>query len=769
MKTVKGRETAQRNGRRIGKVLLFCAAALLLFSKTAVAERITSVSVTGNKRVEKETVVLYTGIKTGEDVTAKEIDRALKSLHQSTLFSDVKIEIRNQVLQVDVKENPLVSEVFFEGNDKLTDEQLAAEVSLKARTVFTKTRARNDTQRLLELYRRVGRYRAAVEPKIIERDQNRVDVVFEIKEGKPSYIEKIMFVGNARFSDSALKDAMMSKEHRFWRFLSSTDTYDPDRIAYDKEMIKRFYLSKGHADFELLSTTTELLPDRSGFYITFYINEGERYKISDISFDNRIKDFKEERLRSQLTFRKKDIYNDSEIERSVQRMTEELGIEGYAFVNIEPVLEKDAEKKELKVKFVIRETPKIFIDRINITGNLRTEDKVIRREFRAEEGDAFNVARLRRSKQRLDNLGYFEKVDLKVDPSPKASDKVNINVDVAERSTGSINLAIGYSTTNGALVTAGIKETNLLGKGLEIGLSGTLAQKEQQLDFSLTDPYFLNKDLLAGIDLYTLTRDRKTESSYDWEAQGGNLRFGYNYTEYLRQAIKYVLRDERIKNVQGDASSYVKRRAGESTVSMLNQTLSYDRRDSRFMPSSGYMLSLSTDIAGLGGTEKFLRFDINGSYYYPITDEVVFSLTGSYGHVFGYDNKDVSLNYRYYMGGDNLRGYQTAGAGGARDTATDDALGGNWMALGTAQLMFPIGFPKEVGIKGRVFFDAGMLGKPDDMDSTMFYSSKLRTSVGFGVVWNSMVGPIVLDWGWALNKEPHDETEHFRISFGMSF
>lgn len=745
---------------------IYLAAVLpgLMNVSDAWAVQLNGIDVEGLQRVERETVLSYVNIVPGSDVSEEQLNDAFKKLYTTGLFSDVKFNMNHGTLNIKVSENPIVNKRFFDGNDKVDDKMLESEVQLAPRSIYSVAKVQEDTRRILNVYKRVGRYAAAVEPKVIERDQNRVDLIYEIDEGPLAKITKINFVGNKHYSDSDLQSEILSKETRWWRIFSSSENYDPEKTNYDKELLRRFYLKRGYADFRVISAVAELSPDSESFIITMVLEEGKRYKVNNINIRSSIGDVDVERLKDELEIEEGDWYNADAVEKSVYALTEELGKKGFAFVEVEPVLNKNMQDGTMDVTFRIREGARVFIDRINITGNTRTYDEVIRREFRLNEGDAFNAAKIRASRRNIENLNYFSKVDIQTAPSD-SPDKADINLDVTEKSTGYFNVGVGYSTVNGALVRAGVTENNFRGKGQQLGVDVGISQREQNYNINFTEPYFLGLPLSAGIDLFRTETDYQDESSYDETVTGGRIRFGWRYTDNLSQSVRYTLKQDEIDNVSRYSSIYIQNQEGKYIDSSFGQTLVYDKRDSAVDPKEGYYLSFGNDVSGAGGDDKYLRFDAKSYLYYTFLEDYTLKMFLNGGYITGYGDEDVRLAQRYFLGGSTMRGFDSSGIG-ARDKYTKDALGGNWMVYGGSELIFPIGLD-EVGIKGRTFADIGTLGKPDGVSYRIVeYSSNPRVSVGFGFTWLSPMGKIDIDFGFPVVKEDYDETEVFRLNFG---
>ncbi len=750
------------------KIIFGTLLAILLWQTEAFAADFYArqIRLEGLQRVERETVISYLGIRTPSDVSAETLDSAFKNLYATGLFADIKMDtLADGTLKITVEENPLINKRVFDGNKKLDDKILETEVQSAPNSLYSKAKIQQDVRRILDVYKKAGRYAVEVEPKIIRRDENRVDLIFEIDEGPEAKIDRINFFGNTHYSGPDLQDEIMSKESRWYRLFSSSENYDADKMNYDKELLRRFYNQRGYADFRVVSAIAELAPNKKSFILNFTLEEGPRYKIGDIKINSSVADVPVDLLYKEISFTKGDWYNSTEIEESVSAISEELGKKGFVFVEVEPRLQRDADKNEITVAFDILPGERTFVNRINISGNTRTLDEVIRREFRLDEGDAFNVAKIRDSRRNIENLNYFSKVD--IESVPVDANKADIDVMVEEKSTGYFNIGIGYSTVNGALVQAGVTENNFQGKGQQVSLDASVSERTRGYSVSFTEPYFLDRRLSAGVDLFYDDESYQDESSYDSSSIGGRLRLGWNYTDNLYQSMRLTLRQDEIRSVKDYASYYIKQEEGTSTGSVLGQTIVYDKRDNAMRPQDGYYLSFGNDIAGVGGDEKYFKFDAKAYKFYTIADYWTFKFFLNGGYVVGYGGEDVRLSQRYYLGGNTLRGFEFGGVG-ARDKFTDDSLGGNWVTYGGAEMSFPIGL-EEVGIRGRTFFDFGMIGKPDNIDSQLVeYSSKPRASVGLGIEWFSPMGKIDIDFGFPVMKEDYDKKEVFRLNFGTS-
>jgi len=730
------------------------------------AGTVKEIIVEGTQRIEPDTVKSYLLIQDGDAFEPARIDRSLKSLFATGLFADVILRRQGDALLVKVVENPVINRIAFEGNEEIGTEDLEAEVALRPRVIYTRTKVQNDVKRILGIYRGSGYFAATVEPKVIQLPQNRIDLVFEVHEGKPTAISSIRFVGNKEYSDGRLRGIIQTRETAWWRFLSSDDTFDPDRLTFDRELLRRFYLTDGFADFRVISAVAELTPDRKDFFLTFTIEEGARYKFGKIDIQARLRDLKAEDVSDVVEIEEDDWYDVDEVNKAIIALTDRVGELGHSFLDVRPRVNRNREKQTIDIVFEINEGPRVFVERIVIAGNVRTQDKVIRREFRLVEGDAFNSSKLRRSRQRIQNLGFFESVNVERLPG-SAPDKTIVKVAVEEKSTGQLSLGAGFSSTNGVLGDIGIRENNFLGKGQIVSLKLTIAALKSEVDFSFTEPYFLGREVRVGFDFFRVSQDLQDVSSFDTERTGMSFRGGYSITERLRQDWTYGIRVSKITDVGDEASTLIQDQVGTKTTSAISHSMSYDRRDNPLAPTDGYFVVMNNSLAGFGGTVRHFKNTVNAGKFFPIADQWVVSLFGEAGYVVGL-GKDVDLLERFHVGGNNLRGFATRGIG-PRDSLTEDALGGEWMYAGTLQLDFPLGLPEEFGVTGRVFTDIGSVGQLSPSTSFVDDTGSLRVGVGTGVSWTSPFGPIGIDLSLPVIKEDFDITEAFRLNFGTRF
>ena len=749
---------------------------------------IQDIRVEGNKRVEPETVRSYLTFSTGDAYDPAKVDESLKALFATGLFQDVRIRREGSTIVIVLLENPIVSRVAFEGNREVEDDTLAAEVQLKPRAVYTRARVQADVQRILDVYRRQGLYAAQVDPKIINLDNNRIDVVFEISEGPSTKVRAINFIGNSAFSDSQLRYVISTTQTNLLSFLKGTNVYDPDRLNLDRELLRQFYMKNGYADVRIVSATADLDRDGRGFFITFTIEEGERYRFGPIDVESALPSVNVDALRHVILTRTGRVYNAEKVEKTVEALTIEVSQQGYAFGQVRPRFERDEATHTMGIVYTIDEGPRIYIERINIVGNFRTEDNVIRREFRLSEGDAFNRLLVEAARKRLRALGFFKTVDIDTQPG-SGPDRVIIVVKVEEQPTGELSFGAGYSTSEGVIGDISITERNLMGKGqyVRLGFSGSL--ERAQVDFSFTEPHFLDRNLAAGFDVFYKEVDFQDVASFSQRDAGGDIRLGFPIADNTQLGLRYKFEKEDIFNVSSNASLAVKESAGTSNVSSVGYTVAYDTRNLPQSPTSGIFASFSQDLAGVGGDVNYIRSVADARGYYPITNKLTLVGRVQGGNIEGWGGDDVRMTDLFFKGGETIRGFKRAGIG-PRDACEDpvtgervhpcskDSLGGKVYWATTAELRFPFPFiPDNLGMQGAVFVDAGSLFDPSDFalnavareGSFIFDSSQVRLSSGFSIIWQSPLGPLRADIAQALLKADFDKTEIFRFGASTNF
>ena len=750
---------------------------------------IESIEVRGNARIETSTVLSYLLVRPGDSFNQDELDRSLKTLYATGLFRDVSLQRQGATLLVTVAENPIVNRIAFEGNHSSKDDDLRKVLMLRPRAVYTPEMAQRDRQKILDQYAGKGRYAVSVTPQIIRLSHNRVDVVFQISEGALTLIEKISFVGNKAFSEARLAQVVTSKETAWYRFFSSSDEYNPERIQYDRELLRRFYLRNGYVDFDVSDATAELSPDRKSFYITFTINEGPRYRIGKLDVRSSLRHVAAERLRPQISSLEHQWYDGDEVQRLSDAMQDGLQATGFPFTQVKPEIARNTDTHTVDLLFDVSEGPRVYVERIDITGNTITQDHVIRRQFDMAEGDPFTPTQQRRTKQSLEDLGFFSSAS--VDTSNgSAADRVVVNTALVEKPTGELTLGGGYSTDAGILGNAGLRQKNLVGTGIDASLQGTLAQYENQVDFSLTDPYFLGRNLVAGIDLFSIQTDNLNVSNYYETRVGGTARIGYAYNRFLSQSWNYSLIDRDVSNINTAASLFIQEESGHSLLSQIGTTLAYDRRDSRLQPHTGYLVRVGGDLSGLGGNEKYVRGKLDTAYYIPLdrftnNHDWTLALTAGTGYIADYSGGRQDIVDNFYLGGDNLRGFLDGGVG-PHSVPTDsypasDAVGGRFIYSQSTTLNFPLPLGPDLGLSGRYFVDAGGLGgqRVISTNFSSFANSQgqhiggnnlaPRVSTGVGVSWKSPFGLINVDIGVPIIKQHLDQTQVFRFGFGSNF
>ena len=757
--------------KKLNKLLVLLTTMFVFVSlASAQAQRLNQASVgkidvRGNQRIETETITSLLDIEPGQTLTAAKTDEALKKLFNIGYFADAKIYREGSTLVVQVEENPVVNQLALEGNDKISDEIIKGELSLKPRQVYTQTRLKNDAQRIQDIYRLKGHFAAVVTPKIIKRDQNRIDIIFEIDEGEPTVVRKIFFVGNKHYSDTKLETVVQTKETRWYRFFTNDDNYDPDRLAYDRELLRKFYLEHGYADFLIKSAVAELSPDRKEFFITFTINEGERYHFGKVKVTSALPKINTTDLDKLLTFKEGDWYSSKDVEKTITKMTDALGAKGFAFVEIKPILNKNKETMTVDIEFKIQEGPKVYIDKIVVIGNERTNEEVIRRELFFYEGDPYNTNSIKMSERRLKGLGFFKKVNMKIEAS-NAPDKVNIVIEVEEERTAEISLGGGYSTSDGPIGDIKFADTNVGGKGNELEIGARISKRSQEYNLFFGKPHFLDRDLHAGFRLFNIIQKKDYDEAFDQKSLGSTVSLGYFLTENITQSVYYTISQEQISNLNQNASKYIREIQGKALLSAVGQAISYDRRDSRHNPTEGYVLTLSNEYAGIGGKINYLKNKISGTYIYSISDDVIMYLNGAVGNIMRVGRK-LRVSDRMTLGGD-FRGFDVGGIT-PRDAKTLEPLGGTKYYTATTEVNFPIGLPNEFNVKGAAFVDAGSVYDSGLPAADVYDNKKLRAAGGFGMRWASPMGPISVDFAKPFLSDKHDKQRILNIQFKTRF
>ena len=715
---------------------------------------IRTIAVAGAERLEQQTILSYIQMRTGQVWTAAAADQVLKDLAATELFADQDIQFNNGDVLITVVENPVINRVVLEGNTRLKDDKIEPEIKLAPRQIFTRSKVRADVARIIELYKRQGRYAASVEPKMVQLSQNRVDVIFEITEGPKSKVRAINIIGNEKFSDAKLKDEMLTSEASLLAIFSSTTSYDPDRMAYDQQLLRQFYLTQGYAEFRVVSAVAELTPDKRDFIITYVVEEGERYKFGDVKVESEIRDFDSAALTRSLPMQSGDWYDAKLVEDTVERLQETAGSFGYAFAEVNPRPVPNRETLTMDVVFNIGEAQRTYVERIDVNGNTLTQDKVIRREFRLAEGDAFNSLAVKRTTNRINGLGYFQENFEVEQVDGSAPDRIVLQANVQEQATGQLTLSAGFSSLESFIFQGSIQQRNFRGRGQTVGLSANYSRYSRSGSISFTEPYLFDKNISAGIDIYRRDYNNgyfdRQSATYEQATTGMQLRLGVPLTEYTSLLGTYTINYDQISldeqqffaDLDGDgvrtceplrAGRYLCEAIGDRLKSILGLSLIYNSLDSYQRPTRGQTASATVDFAGLGGSTRYVRLRSNAAQYWPLGGGLVFSLRGEAGFIKGLTDRgpgvtDVLLSDRFFLGEPQMRGFDIRGLGPrvirrfyTQDadgnvvltpiddrSSVDDALGGTGYYLGRAEIEIPLGSgARELGLRPSVFFDIG--------------------------------------------------------------
>lgn len=799
---------------------LVAAVALPMLAGLVAPAAAQSVSVQGNKRVETETIRSFLQLAPGDSYTPARIDQAIKDLFATGLFSDVKISRAGSGIVVRVVENSMINRVSVSGNSKVKTDVLMGELQSRSRGPFSQRMVDQDLERIRDIYRRSGRAAASVNAQIANAADGRVDVTFVINEGSKTGVSAIVFEGNQAFSAWKLKSVMQTTESNFMSFFKSSDIYDPDRVAADLELIRRFYLKNGYADFRVVTSNAELEPDNSGYILTIVMDEGPKYTVAGADVESRIADVDTTRLRRQVRTSAGSTYNAEDVEKTIDGISREVAQRGYAFAQVRPRGERDAASRTVRLVYTVEEGPRVYVERVVVRGNTRTRDEVVRRELDLGEGDAYNKAVIDRAERRLRNLGFFKNIRITNEPG-SAPDRVIVNIDVEDQATGSFSVAGGYSTADGFIAEVSVQETNFQGKGQFIRVSASNGQKSRGGEFSFTEPFFLGHRVAAGFDIYTKMTDASSYARYRSRMTGFTLRAGVPITEEFSIGTRYSLYQQKIRIpnsgsklyndcvlggvpilqndpciTNGEASVAIKEAQGKTLTSLVGLTFAYNTLDNNTDPTSGLYADLKPEVAGLGGDSRFVRAVASARYYYPIFDDVIGMVKFQGGHMFGYGGRSLRVLDHFNMGPELVRGFASSGIG-PRDRNGDsnaNSVGGTTYFGGTAEVTFPIfGLPRELGLRGAVFADAGTLfgykGKrfidlngngvancPAGSAVTECLNVRdekaIRSSVGAGILWASPLGPIRFDYAYALSRvrgNAGDRLQAFRFSGGARF
>ncbi len=769
-----------------------------LVSSAAIAQTAAAIGVEGNQRVEAATIRSYFRAGPGGHLDQAAIDDGLKALIETGLFQDVRINRVGGRLVVSVVENPVINRVAFEGNKKIKDEQLSAEVQSKSRGTLSRPMVQADALRITEIYRRAGRYDVRVDPQMIQQPNNRVDLVFVITEGEKTGVRSIEFVGNRAFSSYRLKDVIKTRESNWLSFLSSGDIYDPDRVEADRDLIRRFYLKNGYADVQVVAALTEYDPAQKGFLVTFKIEEGQQYRVGSVDFQSTIPSLDGNSLRSFSRVNVGSVYNAEALEKSVEEMQIETSRRGYAFAVVRPRGERNFDAHTVAITYAIDEGPRVYIERIDVRGNTRTRDYVIRREFDISEGDAYNRALVDRAERRLKNLDFFNSVKVTTEPG-SSSDRVIVVVTLEEKSTGDFSVSGGYSTTDGALGEVSISERNFLGRGLFAKASVQYGQYARGYSLSFVEPYLFDYRIALGLDLFQREQLPNQYISYGTKTLGFSPRLGFQLREDLSLQLRYSIYQQEISLGNNADTSFIsypvlkELTEGSKVTSMLGYTLTYNTLDNNKNPTEGLLVDWKQDFAGVGGDVSYLKSAIDAKYYTPLVSDLIGIIRLQGGIMNKVGSKELRMLDHFQMGPNLVRGFAPNGIG-PRDISVwnaygyGDALGGTQYWGASVELQMPFWFlPKEVGLKGAIYADAGQLsgykgppyvGQPPETDPVLaakrlafdpYDDSTVRSSVGVGLIWQSPFGPLRFDYAVPITKGRYDRVQEFRFGGGTTF
>ena len=721
------------------------------------------IEILGNQRIDTETIVAYADANINENYSEEKGNEVLKKLFSTELFSNIEIKFTNNKLIINVTENPTINLIKFEGNKKVKDEDLLIEIQLKERSVYSRAKVKRDIERILSLYQRNGRLSTEVIPKIETLDDNRINLSYDILESEISKVSKIIFIGNDSFSSSKLKSIMKTKERTFLRFLSSADRYDPDKIEYDKQLITQFYNNNGFPNFKFTSSIAQLSENTNTFEVILYVDEGDKYKFGNILVLSELKKINPDVALSVISTNEGDIFNRSKITDSIETIKELAEGEGYSFIEIIPKFKEQLEDKTIDVEININEGPRVYVNTINIIGNTRTLDRVIRREIGLSEGDAYNKFTMNYSKDSIRATNFFSTVEID-DSRSNFPDKIDLTIDVEEKNTGEASIGAGYSSSTAGSITLGLRENNFLGKGQKVKFSASFANTRNTYDISITEPYFNNKNLSVTADLYSNFND-PTGVNYESEDIGLGFALGFPLASDKNIRTKYSLFTSKIKP-DSNATDYERLLGGTDTVSQVGYIFSFDRRNSRYKPSNGFNLTLSQDLAGLGGTSYYYRNTGEYNVYKRLSDRIIGAWKISAGSVNGYNGKYQPLSSNFRLGGKNLRGFKSGKVGPKTGTSY---TGGQYYYLTSLETNIDFNFD-AYDITSTLFVDFGSVwGLENPAYSSINDDHNLRSSTGINFNWDTAIGPINFIYAVIIESETTDTTDNLYFDIGYNF
>ena len=742
------------------------------------AETIAAIEISGQRTVELETIRSHLKFAKGNAYDPAKVDQSIKALFATGIFSDVRIDRRGATVHVRVVENPIVAAISFEGQRAIDKPKLEPIVQLKPRMRYTAARGHADAVRLRDHYRRQGRLATTVEAKAVPSGEGRVDVVYVVKEGEVTKVDDISFRGNRAFSPAQLRDVISTSQSGWLDIFKSAAFYDPDRVDRDKELLRRHYLKNGFPDARVHAPQAVQNEEGTGYVITFTIEEGDRYAFGAVSIDSKLPGVDTGGLNSAVAVKSGTTFNLETVDKSVETLTLALSDRKQAFARVKAVQKRQPGARAIDIVFLVEQGPRVFVERIDIVGNKKTKDFVIRREFRISEGDAVNSFLIERGRKRVRALGFFKDVEV-AHKNGSAPDQVVLTLAVVEDDSNNLSFGVGYSMAEGVVGDISLTERNFLGNGqwLRLNLSGSTTRL--QADIGFTEPRFLGSNVAAGFDLFYKDVDYTTQASYKSLKAGGSLRLGYPIDENWSTGVNYTFVRNQIYDVGSLASTAIKEavpgfpntNSNTYYTSSVGYSLTYDTRDNKKRPSSGVYYTAAQDLAGLGGDVRFVRTVAEARGYYAVSEDVTAMGRATGGIITGWGSQDVRLLDLFYRGGETVRGFATAGIG-PRDTqsANQDALGGRMYYGTTAELLFKIpAVPDDLGLRGAVFADVGSLWGVNRTGASVpglaGNTPALRASVGMGLAWDSPLGNLRVDYAFPVAKQPFDKTQ--ALSFGL--
>jgi outer membrane protein insertion porin family len=776
--TTKTRKMLGLSNLRFAALTVFLALATLCLGTLTQARAQTfsfsNVVIEGNERVDPETILAFAGIGRGQPVSAGGLNDAYQRLVDSNLFETVELVPQGGTLLIRVRELPTVNVIDFQGNRRLKDEALAAIIKSQARRAYSPAQAEADAAAITDAYEAAGRYAATVEPRIIRRDGNRVDLVFEVREGAVVEVERLSFVGNRAFSDRRLRQVLQTKQAGLFRQLISRDTFAADRVEFDKQLLRDFYLSRGFIDFQVLDAGAEITRERDAFFLTFTVQEGQSYRIGNVTTVSEVEGVDAAEFGDLVKLRSGVTYSPSIIDTNISRLEALAQRKGLNFVRVEPRTTRNERNLTLDIEFAIVRGERIFVERIDIEGNTTTRDDVVRRQFRSVEGDPFNPREIRQAAERIRALGFFVNAAVEAEPG-SAPDQVVVNVDVEEQPTGTLGFGLTYGADSGAGVSVNFQETNFLGRGQTVGVTVQSGTDNSDASFQFAEPAFLGRDLRFGLELYYRETDQQN-SDYNTRNLGLRPSLGFPVGQNSRLDLRLRFSKDEIKDVPAESSAILVREAarGALTTSSVGYSYSYDTRRTGLNPSGGMLLRFSQDFAGLGGDTTYVSTSALAQFERRIfNDDVTLRAIFEGGAISTSGDQPSRVTERFFGNG-KIRGFEGNGIG-PRDleSVNEDALGGNKYVAARFEAEFPLGLPEEYGIRGGVFLDVGSVWGLDDRVGTngvlVDDDMHLRSSVGVSIFWNTPIGPLRFNLSKALEKEVYDKEQTFDLTISTSF